>query len=198
MSEEFKARADPNVAGIWKGQVYQFESRRRRSRANATSFEEKIAQLESQITGSQAQVKAFRAQFESVQKELESLVPLVEKGLIARPRYLQLERSGSGLEGQVADTLANIAKARQAIAEQTQQMAQLDNDRMSEVSKDLRDTQAKLLEVIPKLSNAKAALSRMDIRSPYAGQVVGLNVSRSAASSIAATRFSTWSPTRIR
>jgi epimerase transport system membrane fusion protein len=57
-----------------------------------------------------------------------------------------------------------------------QQMAQLDNDRMTEVTKDLRDTQAKLLEVIPKLSNAKAVLGRMDIRSPYSGEVVDLNV----------------------
>ena len=61
-------------------------------------------------------------------------------------------------------------------AEQMQQMAQLDNDRMTEVTKDLRDTQARLLEVIPRLSNAKAVLGRMDIRSPYSGEVVGLNV----------------------
>jgi epimerase transport system membrane fusion protein len=47
---------------------------------------------------------------------------------------------------------------------------------MADVTKDLRDTQAKLLEVIPKLSNAKAVLARMDIRSPYSGEVVGLNV----------------------
>jgi membrane fusion protein, epimerase transport system len=55
-------------------------------------------------------------------------------------------------------------------------MAQLDNDRMTEVTKDLRDAQAKLLEVIPRLANAKAVLGRMEIRSPYAGEVVGLNV----------------------
>ena len=107
---------------------------------------------------------------------MESIAPLVKQGLIARPRYLQLERSGAGLEGQAADAMANIAKARQAIAEQMQQMAQLDNDRMTEVARDLRDTQAKLLEVIPRLMNAKAVLGRMEIRSPYAGQVVGLSV----------------------
>ena len=38
------------------------------------------------------------------------------------------------------------------------QMAQLDNDRMADVAKDLRDTQAKLLEVIPRLTNAQAVL----------------------------------------
>jgi HlyD family type I secretion membrane fusion protein len=44
------------------------------------------------------------------------------------------------------------------------------------VTRDLRDTQAKLLEVIPKLANARAVLSRIEIRSPYAGRVVGLAV----------------------
>ena len=121
-------------------------------------------------------MKAYQTQFESVQNELESIGPLVKQGLIARPRFLQLERSGAALEGQAADMVASIAKARQAIAEQMQQMAQLDNDRMTDISKDLRDTQAKLLEVIPRRMNAQAVLGRIEIRSPYTGRVVGLNV----------------------
>jgi HlyD family type I secretion membrane fusion protein len=55
-------------------------------------------------------------------------------------------------------------------------MAQLENDRMTDITKDLRETQAKLLEVIPRLANAKAVLGRMEIRSPYTGRVVGLTV----------------------
>jgi HlyD family type I secretion membrane fusion protein len=107
---------------------------------------------------------------------MKSIQALVEQGLIARPRYLQLERSGVALQGNAAETSANIAKARQAIAEQQQQMAQLDNDRMTDISKDLRDTQAKLLEVISRRANAQAVLGRIEIRSPYMGRVVGLNV----------------------
>ena len=48
---------------------------------------------------------------------------------------------------------------------------------MADVTKDLRETQAKLLEVIPKRMNAEVVLSRMDIRSPYTGKVVGLTSS---------------------
>src|SRR5262249_27527304 len=139
-------------------------------------IKEKIAQLESQISGGAAQVEAFESQLVSIQKEMKSLAPLVEKGLIARPRYLQLERTAAGLLGQAADGNANIAKARQAIAEQRQQSAQLESDRMADVAKDLRDTQAKLLEVIPRLVNARSVLGRTEIRSPYTGRVVGLNV----------------------
>src|SRR5262249_11707335 len=144
---------DPNVAGIWKGQIYQFESRLAALAGQRNVIKEKIAQLEAQIVGSQAQVKSYQTQFESVRGEMESIKPLRDKGLIARPRYLQLERTGASLEGQAADSLANIARSRQAIAEQMQQMAQLDNDRMTDVTKDLRETQAKLLEVIPRLMN---------------------------------------------
>src|SRR5262249_26816349 len=137
---------------------------------------EKINQLQAQIVGGEAQVKAYKTQFISVADELKSIAPLVEKGLIARPRYLQLERSGTQLEGQEAEATATIAKAREAIAEQTQEMGQLDNDRTADVAKDLRDTQAKLLEVIPRMVSSKTVLSRMEVRSPYSGRVVALNV----------------------
>jgi len=53
---------------------------------------------------------------------------------------------------------------------------QLENDHLAEIAKDLRETQAKLLEVIPRRANAKAVLKRIEIRTPYTGRVVGLNV----------------------
>src|SRR4051795_1959539 len=159
---------------VWSGQVSQFESRRAALEGQSNVIREKINQLGSQIVGGQAQVKAFTDQISSIRAEAKDIAPLVERGLIARPRILQLERTAYGLEGQIADAMANIAKARQAIAEQDQQIAQLDNDRMADITKDLRDTQAKMLEVIPKAMNAKAVLGRMEIRSPYAGRVVAL------------------------
>ncbi|MCP1908039.1 HlyD family type I secretion membrane fusion protein [Bradyrhizobium sp. USDA 4501] len=177
MPPDLKARSDdPYFKSVWNGQVSQFDSRRASLKGQRSVVREKINQLGSQIVGSEAQVKSFTNQIDSVRKEAKDIAPLVERGLIARPRILQLERTAYGLEGQIADANANIAKARQAIAEQEQQIAQFDNDRMTDVTKDLRDTQAKLLEVIPKATNAKAVLGRMEIRAPYTGRVVGLSV----------------------
>ncbi|MDH2341444.1 HlyD family type I secretion periplasmic adaptor subunit [Bradyrhizobium sp. SSUT77] len=177
MPNDLRARSgDPYLKSVWNGQVSQFESRRAALEGQRSVIREKINQLGSQIVGANAQVKSFTDQINSVRSEAKDIAPLVERGLIARPRILQLERTSYGLEGQIADTSASIAKARQAIAEQEQQIAQLDNDRMTEVTKDLRDTQARLLEVIPKALNAKAVLGRMEIRAPYSGRVVGLNV----------------------
>jgi HlyD family type I secretion membrane fusion protein len=175
MPEDLKTQ-DSYFKSVWNGQVSQFDSRRAAIEGQRSVIREKINQLGSQIVGAEAQVKAFTDQISSVRAEAKDIAPLVERGLIARPRILQLERTAFGLEGQIADAKANIAKARQAIAEQEQQIAQLDNDRMADVTKDLRDTQAKMLEVIPKAMNAKAVLGRMEIRSPYAGRVVALTV----------------------
>ncbi|MCK1711248.1 MULTISPECIES: HlyD family type I secretion periplasmic adaptor subunit [unclassified Bradyrhizobium] len=177
MPPDLNARTDdPYLKSVWNGQLNQFQSRRASLEGQRSVIREKINQLGSQIVGAEAQVKSFTDQINSVHKEATDIAPLVERGLIARPRILQLERTAYGLEGQIGDANANIAKARQAIAEQEQQIAQLDNDRMTDVTKDLRDTQAKLLEVIPKALNAKAVLGRMEIRAPYTGRVVGLTV----------------------
>ncbi|MGY4506366.1 HlyD family type I secretion membrane fusion protein [Bradyrhizobium sp. GM24.11] len=177
MPPDLKARTDdPYLKSVWNGQLSQFQSRRASLEGQRSAIREKINQLGSQIVGAEAQVKSFTDQINSIHREATDIAPLVERGLIARPRILQLERTAFGLEGQIADTTANIAKARQAIAEQEQQIAQLDNDRMTDVTKDLRDTQAKLLEVIPKAMNAKAVLGRMEIRAPYTGRIVGLSV----------------------
>lgn len=167
---------DPEMKTVWTSQLQQFQSRRAALEGQRQVLNERVNQLQAQIVGNEQEVASFKQQIESVRKELTNIMPLVEKGLITQPRRLQLERTAFGLEGQIASTTAEIARARQAIAEQTQQIAQLDNDRMAEVSKELRDTQAGLLEVTPRVTNAQSSLGRMDIKSPYSGQIVGLNV----------------------
>lgn len=177
MPPELAARHnDPYVQDIWSGQVKQFMSRLAAIEGQRSVIREKINQLRSQIVGAEAQVKSFTDQIDSVKNEAASIAPLVERNLLPRPRLLQLQRTAFGLEGQIADATAAIAKFKQAVAEQELQIAQLDNDRMADATKDLRETEGRLLEVIPKRMGAEAVLSRMEIRSPYTGRVVGLNV----------------------
>ena len=167
---------NPMVQDIWLGQVKQFESRRAAIEGQRSVIREKINQLQSQIVGAEGQAKSYTDQLTSVRSEAASVAPLVEKNLLPRPRLLQLERTAFNLEGQIADAKASIAKFKQAQGEQELQIAQLDNDRMADITKELRETQARLLEVIPKRTNAEVVLGRMEIRSPYTGQVVGLTV----------------------
>jgi len=174
---ELAARqGDGYAQRIWTGQVRQFEARRVAIEGQRKVIGEKIHQLRSQIDGTAAQVESYKEQIDSVQSEADSVAPLVEKMLLPRQRLLQLQRTAFGLDGQIAEAKANIAKFHQAIAEQELQMAQLDKDRMAEATKDLREVQAKLVEVLPKRASAQAVLSRLEVRAPYAGRIVGLNM----------------------
>jgi HlyD family type I secretion membrane fusion protein len=162
--------------GIWEAQRRQFASQQAAIDGQRHVIEEKIRQFEAQITGDQNQISAYKHESASVHQEIATISPLVEQGLIAQTRRTQLQRTGFGLDGQIAETTADMARAHQSIAEQQQQIAQVENQHMTDVSKDLQDAQAKLLDVIPRLGDAKAVLDRTNIRSPYTGRVVGLNV----------------------
>src|SRR5262249_49195881 len=108
-------RDDRYVKSIWNGQVQHFKMRRAALDGQHRIIREKIAQLKSQIDGGEAQLHSYSQQLASVESERTSIGPLVEKGLIARPRILQLDRTGAGLEGNIGEMRGNIAKANQAI-----------------------------------------------------------------------------------
>jgi len=168
--------APADEKGIWEAQRRQFASQQAALDGQRRVLQEKIQQLNAQIAGDQNQITAFKHESSSVHQELATISPLVDKDLIAATRRTQLQRTGYGLDGQIAETTADMARAHQAIAEQMQQIAQIENQHMTDVSKDLQDTQTKLLDVIPRLADAKAVLDRTQIRSPYTGRVVGLSV----------------------
>jgi HlyD family type I secretion membrane fusion protein len=166
----------PGDKGIWEAQQRQFQTENAAINGQRQVIEEKIRQLEAQIAGDQNQIAAYQHEAASVHQEITTISPLVNQGLIAQTRRTQLQRSGYGLDGQIAGTNADMARAHQAIAEQMEQIAQIENQHLTDVSKDLQDTQAKLLDVIPRLADAKAVLDRTEIRAPYSGRVVGLTV----------------------
>jgi HlyD family type I secretion membrane fusion protein len=50
------------------------------------------------------------------------------------------------------------------------------NDRLAQIENDLRETQSKLSEVLPKLVATREQLQHSQVRSPATGQVVGLQI----------------------
>jgi HlyD family type I secretion membrane fusion protein len=175
--QELLARtAEPDVATLLKSQTGLFESRRASVAGQVAVLQQKVAQTKEQIVGLQALLASRKQQLESIQNEVKGLRDLFQKGYVPRQRMLELERSAADFQGQVGDTTANIARARQTIAEATLQITQVQNERAAQVATDLRDIQARLLEVAPKLQVAKDTLKRNEIQAPYSGYVVGLSV----------------------
>ena len=71
---------------------------------------------------------------------------------------------------------AEYAKAGEGIGETRMQSLSVSRDRLQQVESDLKDTQAKLSETLPKLIATREQLQHSQVRAPATGQVVGLTV----------------------
>ena len=71
---------------------------------------------------------------------------------------------------------AEMARAGEGMGESRMQSLSLRQQVLEEVATDLRDTQSRLSEVLPKLISAREQLQRSKVRAPATGQVVGLTV----------------------
>lgn len=169
-------RSDPEVKKLLDSETTPFEIRRTALSGQIAVLKQKIEELQEQIRGAQAQRIAQKEQLALIRDELKDQYFLLEKGLTQRPRVLQLERTAADLKGMLGQSTADMARSRQAISEIELQVIQVRNDRMTDVAKDLREVQAKSLDVVPKLQAAQDVLYRTEIRTPYTGYVVGLSV----------------------
>jgi multidrug efflux pump subunit AcrA (membrane-fusion protein) len=86
------------------GQRDEFRSRRQAIEGKQVVLRQRAAQLYEQNIGNEARLKAQRSQLVSVEAELETMVDLLERGLVTRPRVLQLERAATSLEADIAGT----------------------------------------------------------------------------------------------
>ena len=71
---------------------------------------------------------------------------------------------------------AEIARAGEGKGETRMQSVSIRSTALEEVAAELRDTQARLSDVLPKLVAVREQLQRARVRAPASGQVVGLTV----------------------
>jgi HlyD family secretion protein len=107
-----------------------------------------------------------------VEKELLGVRDLYEKHLVQLSRLTTLERDAARLNGERAQYIASRAQAKGKITETELQIIQVDKDMVSEVSKDLRETNDKIGEFVERKVTAEDQLRRVDIRAPQDGMVL--------------------------
>jgi HlyD family type I secretion membrane fusion protein len=173
--EELLARkSDKKVSEILKLAEAQFQTRANSMKGQRSILQQRIQQLEEQIGGYQALQKSKSRQGELIDEEIRMIEDLVKKGHVTRQRFLALQREASRLDGEAADHIASIAKAQQTISETRLQILQIDNDRQQEITKELRDVQAKLFEATERLGMLEDQSRRLEITAPVDGTVINL------------------------
>ncbi|SHN77165.1 HlyD family type I secretion periplasmic adaptor subunit [Bradyrhizobium erythrophlei] len=167
---------DPEVAAIMASETKLFDVRVNGRAGQKSQLRERIVQLNEEISGLTAQEKAKDQEIDLVEKELTGVRDLYDKHLVQLSRLTTLERDRARLAGERAQYIASRAQAKGKITETELQIIQVDKDVVSDVSKDLRETNDKIGEFVERKVTAEDQLRRVDIRAPQDGMVLQSSV----------------------
>jgi HlyD family secretion protein len=164
--------SDPDVKNIIASETKLFEVRTTGRTGQKAQLRERITQLNEEIGGLMAQEKAKDQEIVLVEKELAGVRTLYDQHLVQISRMTVLERDAARLNGERAQFIAQRAQAKGKITETELQIIQVDKDLVSDVSKDLRETNDKIGEFVERKVTAEDQLRRTDIRAPQDGMVL--------------------------
>ncbi|HVX74567.1 MAG TPA: HlyD family type I secretion periplasmic adaptor subunit [Bradyrhizobium sp.] len=162
---------DRDVRDVMASETKLFEVRTTGRAGQKAQLHERIRQLNEEIDGLDAQEKAKEQEIALVKQELTGVRALYEQHLVQLARLTTLERDGARLEGERAQYVASKAQTKGKITETELQIIQIDKDMVSDVSKDLRETNDKIGELVERKVTAEDQLRRVDIRAPQDGMV---------------------------
>jgi HlyD family secretion protein len=162
---------DPDVRNVMASETKLFDVRTTGRAGQKAQLRERIRQLNEEIDGLNAQENAKQQEIALVNQELTGVRALYEQHLVQLTRLTTLERDGARLEGERAQYVAQKAQTKGKITETELQIIQIDKDMVSDVSKDLRETNDKIGELVERKVTAEDQLRRVDIRAPQDGMV---------------------------
>jgi HlyD family secretion protein len=170
--KELADRADdPDVQEALGSERKLFELRRKARFGQKSQLQERIKQLQEQITGLTAQQDAKSKEMTIINQELQGVRDLWAKNLIQINRLTSLEREEARLQGEHGQLIAAAAEAKGKIVETELQILQVDQESTSDVAKELRETDSKIGEYVERKVTAEDQLKRTDLRAPQDGVV---------------------------
>jgi HlyD family secretion protein len=166
------AASDADVRAVMDSEQKLFEDRSSARVGQKAQLKQRIDQSKEELAGLWAQEKAKSQEIDLIQKELTGVRELYQKQLVQLSRVTQLERDAARLDGDRGQFIASSAQVKGKITETELQIIQVDKDLSTEVSKDLRETNDKIGELVERKVTAEDQLRRVDIRAPQDGMVM--------------------------
>ncbi|MGR9247464.1 HlyD family type I secretion periplasmic adaptor subunit [Rhizobium leguminosarum] len=158
------------------GEQKLFDSRRTALIGMKSQLASRKDQLGEQVKGLVVQINATNDALGLIEQELEGIDTLYKKGLVTLQRLNTLKRARADLQGNSGQEIAAKAEAEGKAIEIDRQSIQLDEDRRSEIAKDLTDVEAQIAEYEERRGTAVDQLHRLDITAPLTGRVHELSV----------------------
>jgi len=174
--ELLERRNDPVVARILADQERQFVERKASVYGQIQIMESRANQLRQEIEGLETERGSTVRQLDKIGQELGGMHHLLKLGLVQVSRVYSLEREQSRLEGVIGRNMSDVAKVGKTIGETQLQIVQLRQKLQEEVATALSESSQRLAEARERLRVAEDVFQRLQIATPFAGQVQNLRI----------------------
>ncbi|GLQ76654.1 HlyD family type I secretion periplasmic adaptor subunit [Mesorhizobium huakuii] len=162
---------DPELAALVRGERTLFESRATALTGQKAQLQSRSKQLERQIDGLKAQQAAEDQSVVLLDGDLGDVQALFTKKLVSKERLSNIRLDATRAHGESGRLAAAVAEAQAKVSETELQILQLDEQRRSEVTSELRETEAKETELSERKVVAQDELTKTNIRAPQSGTV---------------------------
>lgn len=167
---------NPVAPELMEGQARLYQARIEAEGQERDQLQRRREQIGNQIDGIRAQEAALDEQMALLGEELESQQTLLDRGLAQVARVLALRREAASIAGQAGELAASAAEAEGRITELDIEVLRLVTVRREEAITRLRDLQFNEIELSERRRSLTTQLERLEIRSPVAGIVYGMQV----------------------
>ena len=169
-------RSEPAVAQAMANETAIMAARARQNATSTAILRQRLAQLGEVKSGLRAQIDGLSRQRGFLEEEANGARQLLTSGYTPRNRVLNLERNLAAFDADRGQKLAELARAEEASGEAELELARQERSLVTEVTEQLRQVQAKLATLAPKIAAAADMLERTQVTAPATGAVVGLAV----------------------
>jgi len=174
-TELLARRDDPRVVAVIQNETLVFTARLAAIEGQAAILNQRVEQVAAARGGLTVQVQSIDDQVALIRQELAGYQSLYEQGFAPRTLILRYERQLAEIAGRRGALAADIQRNQQQNGETRLQLAQIYEQRQSEAATGVRDAEARLADIAPRLDAARQALSQTQVLAPAAGYVLGLS-----------------------
>ncbi|NRP46001.1 MULTISPECIES: HlyD family type I secretion periplasmic adaptor subunit [unclassified Marinobacterium] len=167
---------DTRVNEAIRNEQAVFEARKASRLGEVSVFEQRLAQIDEQITGINVRITSRKDLKKSYDDEIRELKSLLNDGFVDIQRIREIERRSAEVASEISDLKSNAALSKVKRSETELQILQLEKNFRTEVVDQLSQIEAKLFDLSERERALVARLERTIIRAPESGMVLGMQV----------------------
>jgi polysaccharide export outer membrane protein/exopolysaccharide production protein ExoF len=143
-----------------------FVSRRVAVQSQLELLQQSKSLLEDELKTLAAKSVTQRKQNDLVRRELDNINSLLSKGLAVSPRQLAVEQNLAQIESQALDLMLATARAKQEIGRIDRNIADAQNQRETDINRELRETQVTLKQTADRINSLRMLVYDSNMTGP--------------------------------